>query len=180
MSDKKIKIKKGRTVLIVDDDKFLSDMYTVKFKESDFNVVSASGSIEALEKLKEDPEPDVVLLDLVMPTMDGFEFLQKAKSEKLTKTAKFIILSNLGQDSDIKKGKQTIEFTPTETGVISWSCWMGMIPGTFIVTEDGTATTSQIAEATTQTASAGGSCGGGDTCGQAGSCGGGCGGGCGG
>ncbi len=106
MSDKKIKIKKGRTVLIVDDDKFLSDMYTVKFKESDFNVVSASGSIEALEKLKEDPEPDVVLLDLVMPTMDGFEFLQKAKSEKLTKTAKFIILSNLGQDSDIKKGKQ--------------------------------------------------------------------------
>ncbi|MCK5607433.1 sulfite exporter TauE/SafE family protein [Candidatus Pacearchaeota archaeon] len=91
-----------------------------------------------------------------------------------------IQVPKLGLEFDIKKGKQTIEFTPTETGVISWSCWMGMIPGTFIVTEDGTATTSQIAEATTQTASAGGSCGGGDTCGQAGSCGGGCGGGCGG
>ena len=106
MSDKKTKEKKERTVLIVDDDKFLSDMYTVKFKESGFNVVSASGSMEALEILKEGPEPDVVLLDLVMPTMDGFEFLQKAKNEKFAKTSKFIILSNLGQDSDIRKGKQ--------------------------------------------------------------------------
>lgn len=106
MSGKKTKEKKERTILIVDDDKFLSDMYTVKFKESGFDVISASGSMEALEKLKEDPEPDVVLLDLVMPTMDGFEFLQKAKSEKLAPTAKFIILSNLGQDSDIKKGKE--------------------------------------------------------------------------
>ena len=79
---------------------------TAKIKESGFNVISALGSIDALEILKGGLEPDVVLLDLVMPTMDGFEFLQKAKSEKFAKTAKFIILSNLGQDSDIKRGKQ--------------------------------------------------------------------------
>ena len=110
MSDKKIKMSQNKeakkTVFIVDDDKFLSDMYAVKFKESGFDVDSALGSIEALEKLKEGFEPDVVLLDLVMPTMDGFEFLQKAKEEKLAENAKFIILSNLGQDSDIEKGKQ--------------------------------------------------------------------------
>ena len=69
---------------------------------------------------------------------------------------------------DIKKGEQVIEFTPTEEGVIPWSCWMGMIPGTFVVTEDGTATETQIQEADKQAASSGGSCGGG--------CGGGCGG----
>lgn len=107
MSDKKTKMsQKKKTIFIVDDDKFLSDMYAVKFKENGFDVDSALGSMEALEKLKEGLEPDVVLLDLVMPTMDGFEFLQKAKEEKLTKNTKFIILSNLGQDSDIKKGKQ--------------------------------------------------------------------------
>lgn len=50
---------------------------------------------------------------------------------------------------DVKEGKQTIEFTPEKTGVISWSCWMGMIPGTFIVTEDGIANQEQI-KSTTQ------------------------------
>lgn len=98
--------KKQRTVLILDDDKFLSDMYTVKFEEKGFSVTAVSDSDEALEKLKEGLEPNVVLLDLVMSGMDGFEFLEKAKKEKLTKTSKFIILSNLGQDSDIKKGKE--------------------------------------------------------------------------
>lgn len=97
--------KKEKAVLILDDDKFLSDMYAVKFKEKGFNVTTALDGDEALEKLKEGPEPDVVLLDLVMSDMDGFEFLKRAKNEKLTKDSKFIILSNLGQESDVKKGK---------------------------------------------------------------------------
>ncbi|MEN7982457.1 MAG: sulfite exporter TauE/SafE family protein [Nanoarchaeota archaeon] len=73
---------------------------------------------------------------------------------------------------DIKKGKQIIEFTPEEEGVISWSCWMGMISGTFIVTDSGIASQEEIKTANVQAASSGGSCGGG--------CGGGCGRGCGG
>ena len=100
------KEKKEQTVLIVDDDKFLLDMYAVKFKESGFNVVSSLGSMDAIEELEGGLEPSVVLLDLVMPAMDGFELLQKAKNEKLAEKAKFIVLSNLGQDSDIEKGKQ--------------------------------------------------------------------------
>lgn len=75
-----------------------------------------------------------------------------------------------GLEFDIRPGEQVIEFTPTETGTVSWSCWMGMIPGTFIVTDDGTAAPEQVAAATPKTT---GSCGGGGSCG--GSCGGGCG-----
>lgn len=77
-----------------------------------------------------------------------------------------IQVPSLGLEFDIKKGKQTIEFTPEEEGVISWSCWMGMIQGTFIVTDDGTASKQEIQIANTQATSSGGSCNGG--------CGGGC------
>lgn len=103
MSDNK---EKQKTIFIVDDDKFLLDMYAIKFKESGFKTESALGSLDAFSRLKEGLEPDVVLFDLVMPAMDGFEFLQKIKKEEVAKTAKFIILSNLGQDSDIQKGEQ--------------------------------------------------------------------------
>ncbi|MBI5817003.1 MAG: response regulator [Candidatus Yonathbacteria bacterium] len=94
-----------KKVLIVDDDKFLLDMYTVKFNENNFDVVAALGSVEALGKIKEGINPDVALLDVVMPAMDGFELLETIKRDKLAPQAKIIILSNLGQQSDIDKGK---------------------------------------------------------------------------
>ena len=95
-----------KKVLIVDDDKFLLDMYTVKFNENNFDVVAALGSVEALGKIKEGINPDVALLDVVMPAMDGFELLETIKRDKLAPQAKIIILSNLGQQSDIDKGKE--------------------------------------------------------------------------
>ena len=94
-----------KKVLIVDDDKFLLDMYTIKFNENNFEVVAALGSVEALSKIKEGINPDVALLDVVMPAMDGFELLETIKRDKLAPHAKIIILSNLGQQSDIDKGK---------------------------------------------------------------------------
>lgn len=96
---------KRKKVLIVDDDKFLLDMYTIKFNENNFDVVAALGSIEALSKIKEGVDPDVALLDVVMPAMDGFELLEAIKRDRLLPNAKVIILSNLGQQSDIDKGK---------------------------------------------------------------------------
>jgi len=87
-----------------------------------------------------------------------------------------IQVPKLGLEFDIKKGEQIIEFTPTQEGVIPWSCWMGMIPGSFVVTNDGGASQEQLAEVN-QVASSGGSCGGScgsPTCGGA-SGGGGCG-----
>lgn len=95
-----------KKVFIVDDDKFLLDMYTFKFKEKGFEVVQAFGGVDALNKLKGGIIPDVILLDVVMPVMDGFDLLNVIKSEKLAPEAKVIILSNLGQPADIEKGRK--------------------------------------------------------------------------
>lgn len=95
----------GKKIFIVDDDKFLLDMYTFKFKEKGFEVIQAFGSVDALDKLKGGIVPDVVLLDVVMPAMDGFELLALIRERELATTAKVIILSNLGQPSDIEKGR---------------------------------------------------------------------------
>ena len=97
---------KKKKVLIVDDDKFLLDMYTIKFEESGYEAIAAFGSVDALNKLKAGLAPDVILLDVVMPVMDGFEFLEKVKKEGIAPEAKIIVLSNLGQQSDIERGQK--------------------------------------------------------------------------
>lgn len=91
-------------IFIIDDDAFLLEMYALKFTQKGYDVASAPGTMEALEKLREGLEPDVMLVDIVMPTMDGFEFLAKVKEEKLAPSATIIVLSNLGQPEDIEKG----------------------------------------------------------------------------
>src|SRR3990172_3312619 len=79
-------------ILIIDDDEFLLDMYAVKFKEEGFEVELARGGKDALNKIKEGIYPEVVLLDVVMPGMDGFELLEIIRKEKLIPTSKIIIL----------------------------------------------------------------------------------------
>ncbi|OHA49818.1 MAG: hypothetical protein A2W59_01055 [Candidatus Terrybacteria bacterium RIFCSPHIGHO2_02_41_19] len=91
-------------ILIIDDDEFLLDMYAVKFKEEGFEVELARGGKEALNKIKEGIYPEVVLLDVVMPGMDGFELLEIIRKEKLIPTSKIIILSNLSQKEHLDKG----------------------------------------------------------------------------
>lgn len=90
-------------VLIIDDDAFLLDMYSIKFKESGFSVEIAQNGEEAVEKVKE-LNPDVILLDIVMPKLDGFEVLRAFKKDKIAENALIIILTNLGQKEDIEKG----------------------------------------------------------------------------
>lgn len=96
--------KTGKKVFIIDDDAFLLEMYALKFTQKGYDVSSAPGTMEALEKLQEGLKPDVMLVDIVMPTMDGFEFLAKIKEEGLAQGAIIIVLSNLGQPEDIEKG----------------------------------------------------------------------------
>lgn len=91
-------------ILVIDDDAFLLDMYALKFTQKNFHVTSASGTLEALELLRGGFSPHIVLVDLVMPAMDGFEFLEVVKKESLAKDALVIILSNLGQQEDIDRG----------------------------------------------------------------------------
>jgi len=96
---------KGKIIFVVDDDRFLLDMYTVKFKEKGFEVIQSFGSTEALEKLRAGANPDIILLDIVMPKIDGFELFGIIKSEKLAPKAKVVMLSNLSQPADIEKSK---------------------------------------------------------------------------
>jgi DNA-binding response OmpR family regulator len=92
-------------VFIVEDDRFLLDMYVMKFNERGFLVDTAFGGQEALDKLgKDNLKPDLVLLDIVMPGVNGFEVLEKIKKEKLIPQSTIVILSNLGQKEDIDRG----------------------------------------------------------------------------
>ena len=93
-------------IFIVDDDKFLLDMYKVKFKEQGHDVEVSETGAEALAKLRGGYEPNVLLLDVVMPDVDGFEMLTAIKKEKLGGDPALIVLSNQGQESDISQAKK--------------------------------------------------------------------------
>ncbi len=90
-------------VLIVDDDAFLSGIYATKLELEGFAVLTARDGDEGLKvALKE--VPDLILLDVLMPKMDGFEVLKRLKAEAATKPIPVIMLTNLGQKEDIEKG----------------------------------------------------------------------------
>lgn len=92
-------------IYLVDDDRFLLDMYAVKFRNAGHEVIAFQGGELALEALRKDPKPDAMLLDIVMPGIDGFEVLEAIKKENLAGTAKIIVLSNQGAESDLERAK---------------------------------------------------------------------------
>jgi CheY-like chemotaxis protein len=91
-------------ILIVDDDSFLLDMYALKFSQNNFEVHSSSDGAQAIEKLKGGLVPDIILLDIIMPTMDGFEMLEHINKENLSPNSLKIILSNKSEDKDVERG----------------------------------------------------------------------------
>ncbi|HNW71542.1 MAG TPA: response regulator [Candidatus Paceibacterota bacterium] len=93
-----------KKILIVDDDGFLLDMYAFKFSQNNFEVHTAMSGAQAIQKLKEGLKPDVILMDIIMPEMDGFEMFEKINEEKLSEDSIKIILSNKGQQEDIDRG----------------------------------------------------------------------------
>lgn len=96
---------KNKKVLIIDDDQFLLNMYSIKFKKSGFDVNTSVGGADALNKFKDGYQPDIILLDLVMPVMGGAELLENIRKEKLVPNATIIVLSNQNQQSDIDRAK---------------------------------------------------------------------------
>lgn len=96
----------GKTVLLVDDDKFLLDMYSLKFTQEGFTVASCFSVQEALDALRGGLKPDVILFDITMPGQDGFEFLKNVRDEKLAGTAKLIALTNQSNDADRKHAEE--------------------------------------------------------------------------
>ncbi|HEY4524772.1 MAG TPA: response regulator [Candidatus Paceibacterota bacterium] len=93
------------SVLLLDDDKFLLDMYGMKFGREGFVVQTCFSTHDALNVLRQGFVPDVILFDLVMPGEDGFAFLQTLRKERLAEHAIKIALTN--QSSDPEKAKAT-------------------------------------------------------------------------
>lgn len=91
-------------ILIVEDETFLANLLLLRFKKEGFNVVQAFNGIEALDKL-EVQHPDIVILDLILPQKNGFEVLESISQNPQLSDIPVIIVSNLGQDSDVERGK---------------------------------------------------------------------------
>jgi len=90
-------------MMLVDDDQFLLNMYSTKFGNSGYAVTTVSSPQEALQKLRDGAAPDVIMLDIIMPGMDGLELLSAIRSEKLAETSTIIMLTNQGDGIDRAK-----------------------------------------------------------------------------
>lgn len=90
-------------ILVVEDDQFLREMICRKLNKEEYEVVEAVDGEEGEKKVKEE-KPDLVLLDLILPGIDGFEVLERVKKDENVKNIPVIILSNLGQKSEVERG----------------------------------------------------------------------------
>lgn len=108
-------------ILIIEDDKFLRELIAKKLSLENFEISEAIDGEGGLKKIKQE-KPDLILLDLILPAMDGFEVLSKMKEDSGISSIPVIILSNLGQREDIEKGLKLgaidylvkAHFTPNE------------------------------------------------------------------
>lgn len=108
-------------ILLVEDDLFLSDIYKTKFEQVGYIILVAENGTEGVKKARES-QPDLILLDIVLPEMNGIEVLDQLKSAKETKSIPVVFLTNLGSDQEIKEGLKKgavgylvkSQFTPSE------------------------------------------------------------------
>lgn len=90
-------------VLLVEDDVFLAGIYQKKFELEGFKVSLADNGEKALTDVKR-KHPDIILLDILLPKLDGFAVLEKLKADSASKDIPVILLTNLGQKDDVEKG----------------------------------------------------------------------------
>ena len=94
-----------KKIMIVEDDAFVMDIYHTKLTQEGFEVISAGNGVEGLEKLKDDNNiPNLILLDILMPYMDGLEMLAEIKKDDRLKDIPVILLTNLSQKDDVDRG----------------------------------------------------------------------------
>lgn len=111
----------AKKILIIEDDKFLRELIAQKLLKESYDVIGAIDGEEGVKKAIEE-KPDLVLLDLILPGIDGFEVLAKIKEDSVIGKTPVIILSNLGQKDDVERGMNLgasdylikAHFTPAE------------------------------------------------------------------
>jgi two-component system alkaline phosphatase synthesis response regulator PhoP len=94
-----------KKVLIVEDDSFLQGLEATKLEKKGFKVITASTGEEGMKKINE-PDIDIILLDLILPDFDGFEILKKVKETEQTKNIPVIVFSNLSEEKAIDQSKE--------------------------------------------------------------------------
>ncbi|MGI8419818.1 MAG: response regulator [Candidatus Levyibacteriota bacterium] len=91
-------------ILLVEDDKFFREFYSAKLREQNAEVETATNGEEGLEKLQTNM-PDVILLDIIMPKMDGFEMLTQMGQLQLIDKIPVLVFSTLGQEKDVERAR---------------------------------------------------------------------------
>jgi len=94
----------GKTILWIEDDILISEIIKKKLQRYDAELLHAYDSGEAFKYLDDGAKPEIIFLDILLPGMNGYEILERLKSEEATKNIPVIILSNFGQKSEIEKG----------------------------------------------------------------------------
>lgn len=96
----------NKKIFIIDDDTFLLNMYALKFTKSNYQVLTAQNGNDALSKLKDGSyQPDIVLIDVIMPGLDGLELLAEIRKLNLVPNSAIIMLTNQSDTADIEKAK---------------------------------------------------------------------------
>ena len=95
-----------RKILLVDDDSFLLDMYSLKFSKANYEVKALDSTDNALKTLRDGYVPDIMLIDIVMPGMDGLELVSTIRKEDLVPHALIIMLTNQGTPDEIARSKK--------------------------------------------------------------------------
>jgi len=95
-----------RKILFIDDDSFLLDMYSLKFSKAGYDVKIANSTELALKLLRDGYEPNVMMIDIVMPGMDGLELVSKIRTEKLVPSSVIIMLTNQSSSDDVAKAQK--------------------------------------------------------------------------
>ena len=98
-------MEEGKVILLVDDDLTLREMYEERLKAEGFDIIQASNGEEAIKKAKEN-KPNVILLDIMMPKVNGFDVLKELKADPELKEIPVIVLTALIQDVDRVQGKK--------------------------------------------------------------------------
>ena len=116
----------ARRVLLAEDDRFLRRAAEARLRQHGLEVLTAADGEEALRVARAEPL-DLILLDIVMPKLEGFEVLKLLKEDEATARIPVIILSNLGQDRDVARGQALGAIVPRQGAPsslrTSWIAW---------------------------------------------------------
>ena len=96
-------------MLIAEDDKFLKNVLKSKLTAEGFQILMTSDGVETMEMVAKE-KPDILLLDIIMPRKNGFDVLEEIRLNAQIRDLPVIILSNLGQDEDVKRGLGAVDF----------------------------------------------------------------------